>query len=118
MSLCVDQLIESNDRLYRMIATAFYGTEYSIVTTDPLVVEPAIDPTHSLAIERDESILGRMEDQRQLLQNALNGTSTPTYDRADGVRDLLEQLLTAVEESETLDPEILAKLAEIAVLLV
>jgi hypothetical protein len=118
MKCCIDDLLASNDRLYRLIDTAIFGTEYSVISADPvLVVEPAIEPTHSLAIERDESILGRMEDMRQLLQNALNGTDTPLYDRANGVRDLLEQLITAAEAESELDPEMLAKLAEIAVLL-
>lgn len=116
--LCLDQLLESNDRTYRMLATAIYGTTYTVTATSPaLVVSPAITPTHALTIDHEDSILGRMEDQRQLLQNALNGTETPNYDRADGVRDLLEQLKTALEAESNLDPEMLAKLGEIAVLL-
>lgn len=115
--LCLEQLLESNDRIYRMISTAIYGTEYSVVTSVPLVVSPAIGPTHALTIERPDSILGRMEDQRQLLQNALNGTDTPNYGRADGVRDLLELIKTAIEANGGLDDDMLAKLGEIAVLL-
>lgn len=117
MRLCVDDLIESNDRLYRMLDTAIYGRIYTLESTDPLVVSPTIQAVHDLAIEHDDSILGRMEDQRQLLQNALNGTDTPNYDRVDGVRDLLEQIKTAIESSGGLDDDMLAKLAEIAVLL-
>jgi len=116
MKCCIDDLIESQDRIYRMLGTAIYGTEYSVISDDPLVVTPAIEPTHVLAIENDESILGRMELHKQLLENALNGTDTPNYDRPDGVRDLLEQLLVALEAESNLDPEILAKLAEIVVL--
>lgn len=118
MKCCIDDLIASNDRLYRMVDTALYGTEYTIEETDPaLIVTPEIGPTHELTIENADSILGRMEDMRQLLQNALNGTETPNYDRANGVRDLLESLITAVEESGGLDPEMLAQLVEIAGLL-
>lgn len=116
MKLCVDALIESNDRLYRMLDTALYGTSYEVTSAEPLVVEPIIWPTHDLVIANPDSILGRMEDQRQLLQNALNGTATPEYDRALGVRDLLEQLITAVEAGGELDDDMLAKLAEIALL--
>jgi len=118
MRCCIDDLIESNDRIYRMLGTAIYGTEYSVVATEPeLIVTPAIEPTHALIVENDESILGRMELQKQLLENALNGTETPNYVRPDGVRDLLEQLITAAEAESDLDPEMLAKLGEIAVLL-
>lgn len=112
------ELIESQDRIYRMLGTAIYGTEYVIEATDPeLIVSPTIQAVHALVIDHEDSILGRMEDQRQLLQNALNGTDTPEYARPDGIRDLLEQLLTAMEAESNLDPELLAKLAEIAVLL-
>jgi hypothetical protein len=118
MKCCIDDLLASNDRLYRMVDTALYGTEYTIEATDPeLIVTPEISATHDLTIEHADSILGRMEDMRQLLQNGLNGTETPNYDRANGVRDLLEQLITAAEAESELDPEMLAKLAEIAVLL-
>lgn len=114
----VKEITDRQDALYRMLSSAVYGTEYTIESTDPfLVVTPAIEPTHALTIDHDDSLLGRAEDMRQLLQNALNGTDTPLYDRANGVRDLLESLLTAIEASDDLDPELLAKLAEIAVLL-
>lgn len=117
MKLCVDRLIESNDRLYRMLDTAIYGKTYEVITTDPLVVDPPIGAVHALAFDDVNSILGRMEDQRQLLQNALNGTETPNYDRANGVRDLLEQLITAVQAGETTDEDMLAQLVQIAGLL-
>lgn len=117
MRLCIDALIESNDRLYRMIDTALYGTAYEVLAAEPLEVEPAIFPTHPLVISDPDSILGRMEDSRQLLQNALNGTATPIYDRPDGVRDLLEQLKAAIEASGELDDDMLAKLTEMALLL-
>jgi hypothetical protein len=107
------EITDRQDALYRMLDTAMFGTEYSVIESDPLVVDPEIAPTHALTIERSDSLLGRAEDMRQLLRNALNGTSTPLYDRANGVRDLLEQLLTAMEATDDLDPEMLARLAEI-----
>lgn len=118
MRLCVDDLIESNDRLYRMLGTAIYGTEYSVVATEPeLIVTPAIEPTHLLTIENEESILGRMEDMRQLLQNALNGTDTPNYSDVPGIRELLTNLIAAVEAGGASDDDMLAQLVQIAGLL-
>ena len=114
----VKEITDRQDELYRMLTSAIYGTAYTIESADPfLVVAPAIEPTHSLAIDDPDSLLGRAEDMRQLLQNSLNGTETPLYDRSNGVRDLLESLLAAVEASGTLDPDMLAKLSEIALLL-
>lgn len=116
MRACIDDLVESNNRLYRMLDTAIYGRTYVVQTADPLVVVPDIEPTHVLEIEHSDSVLGRMEDLRQLLQNALNGTETPNYDRPNGVRDLLESLITALQANGQLDDEMLAKLTEIALL--
>lgn len=112
------EITERQDALYRMLDVALFGTTYSVVETDPeLVVSPLIDPTHALTIEDEDSILGRLEDARQLQQNALNGTITPNYDRADGVRDLLEFIKTAIEEGGQFDDDMLAKLVQIAGLL-
>jgi len=112
------EITNRQDDLYRMLDTAIYGTEYSIEATEPeLIVSPTISHTHLLAIDRPDSLLGRMEDLRQLLQNALNGTDTPSYDRPAGIRDLLELINAALAEDGNLDPDMLAKLAEIAVLL-
>lgn len=116
--LCIDDLIESNDRLYRMLGTALYGTEYTVVSTDPmLIVEPPIEATHSIYFENPDSILGRMEDMRQLLQNALNGTETSLYAEPLGVRELLANLITAVEAGGASDADMLAELIQIAGLL-
>lgn len=112
------EITERQDALYRMIDSALFGRTYAVVATDPeLIVSPEINPVHALTIEDEESILGRAEDMRQLLENALNGTITPNYDRENGIRDLLEQLIIAAEAESELDPEILAKLVEIGALL-
>jgi hypothetical protein len=110
------EITDRQDALYRMLDSAMFGRHYNVTTSDPLVVEPAIWPTHELAIEDPDSLFGRAEDLRQLLQNALNGTETPNYSRADGVRDLLELIKTALETESGIDSDMLAKLAEIALL--
>lgn len=114
----MQELLESNDRLYRMLGTAIYGTEYTVVSTDPmLIVEPPIEATHSIYFENPDSILGRMEDMRQLMQNALNGTETSLYAEPQGVRELLANLITAVEAGGASDEDMLAQLVQIAGLL-
>lgn len=116
MKLCAEELIESNNRLYRMLDTAIFGVGYVVTSTDPLVVEPGIPPQRTMGIYGEDSILGRMERTKQLLENALNGTETPNYDRSNGIRDLLEQLTAAIQQTGQLDDDMLNKLAEIAVL--
>ncbi len=115
--LCVDDLIESNDRLYRMLDTAIFGTSYEVTGDDPLTVEPIIFPTHTLDIADPASIMGRLEDSRQLLQNALNGTTTDLYSDVPGIRELLANLITAVEAGTTSEADVLAELVQIAGLL-
>lgn len=111
------EITDRQDELYRMLGTAIYGTVYNVVSTDPvLIVEPPIAPTHSMDFDNPDSLLGRAEDLRQLLQNGINGTETPNYSRANGVRDLLELIKTALETESGIDSDMLAKLAEIAVL--
>lgn len=117
LSLCVAQLIESNDRLYRLLNTALFGQAYTIETADPLLVLPAIAPARDLVIADPASVLGRMERLQQLLENALNGTETAQYDRPEGVRDLLAQLLEAIQQGDSLDVDMLAQLQAIAGLL-
>lgn len=112
------EITDRQDDLYRMIDTAIYGTEYSVEATDPeLIVSPAIAHTHLLTIERPESVLGRMENMSQLLQNALNGTETPEYSDTPGIRELLANLITAVEAGGASDEDMLTQLIQIAGLL-
>jgi hypothetical protein len=112
------EITDRQDSLYRLLSGALYGTEYSVVSTDPeLVIEPAIDAYHSLDFENENSLLGRAEDLRQLLQNGINGTETTLYDRANGIRDLLELIKTALETESGVDADMLAKLVQIAGLL-
>lgn len=112
------EITDRQDSLYRMLSTALYGTEYEVVSTDPeLLIEPPIGPFHLPDFEHENSILGRMEDARQLAQNALNGTDTPLYDQPLGVRELLANLITAVEAGGASDADMLAELIQIAGLL-
>jgi len=117
MALCMDDLIASNDRLYRMLDTAIYGVGYTVESVDPLIVTPAIPPQRTLGIYSDDSILGRMEDLKQLLQNALNGTETPHYDTVPGIRALLQSIIDALGAEDTDLSDILAQLEIVAGLL-
>ncbi len=44
MKACIDDLVESNNRLYRLLDTALYGRVYQLVTTEPLTITPEIPP--------------------------------------------------------------------------
>lgn len=109
----IKEITDRQDALYRMLGTAIYGTLYTVESTDPLVVSPEIAPTHDLVNEANDSLMGRTDDIQQLLKNALNGTITENYTTPRGVREILEELLVAVGETNELDTEEIAKLVQI-----
>lgn len=117
MATCLNDLIESNDRLYRMLDTAIFGVGYTVESVDPLLVTPAIPPQRTMGVYDDASVLGRMETMRQLLENALNGTETPQYDEALGVRERLQQIKEAIEAIDTDDSDVVGQLELIVGLL-
>lgn len=111
------EITDRQDALYRMLDSALFGRLYTVVSTDPLDVTPAIAPTHDLEIEANDSLLGRTDDLQQLLKNALNGTLTTNYFTPVGIRELLQQIADANATENTLDAEQIEKLVELLVLL-
>jgi hypothetical protein len=117
MAMCLDVLLESNDRLYRMLDLALYGKEYEVVSTDPLVVEPGIPAVHE-AIYQDGFGLMYMADRlTQLVDNSINGTVTPIYTDATSVKALLQGIIDALSADDADFEEIISKLTVIAGLL-
>lgn len=114
MSTCLTDLIESNDRLYRMLDTALFGTAYTVESEDPLVVTPAIAPTHSLPFVDRDSVLGRLSNIADVIDNAINGTETPIYDYTPSVKDKLQGIIDAIAALDTDDAAILEELVTIA----
>lgn len=117
VTICLADLIESSDRLYRMLDTAIFGTEYTVESTDPLVVSPAIEPVHSVSIINQDAILGRVDRLTQLLENAINGTETPLYTLSPSVKALLQSIIDALSSEDTDIGSLLTELEVIAGLL-
>jgi hypothetical protein len=61
-------------------------------------------------------VLGKLDLLLQLTDNALNGTETPNYNYAPSVKALLQEVITALQNTGSLDADMLAKLSEIALL--
>lgn len=117
MATCLDVLLERQDNLYRMLDTALFGTEYTVESENPLVVTPAIAPTHSLAFSDRDSVLGRLSNIADVVDNGLNGTETPVYAYTPSVKDLLQQVIDAIVANAGDDSDLLAELEVIAGLL-
>ncbi len=101
MSTCLDVLLAQNDALYRMLNTALMGVAYTTVSTDPLVVTPAIASHINLDIHDQDSLMGRVDRLTQLLDSSINGTDTPLYTIDPAVRPLLQSILSAIGTGET-----------------
>jgi len=117
MAACLDTLFEKQDALYRMLDTALFGTTYTVESTDPLVVTPEIAPTHELAFSDRDSVLGRLSNIADVVDNAINGTETPVYDYSPSVKDKLQAIVDAINALDTDDSDLLAELEVIAGLL-
>lgn len=115
MKTCLDELIESNNRLYRLINAGLYGQAYTLVSVDPLVITPSIPEVPDTTISAP-SALFRLGEIQKILDNGINGTISPPYVDPKGVKPLLNEILLAIQ-SGVGDEEILEQLARILMLL-
>ena len=116
MAMCLDVLLESNDRLYRMLDLALFGKEYTIESSDPLVVTPGIPVVHESIVQPGFNLLYQADRLNQLLDNALNGTATELYTNAPSVKALLQSVIDAIEAGSADNDDMLAQLELIATL--
>ena len=116
MSTCLNVLLEQNEALYRLINTSVRGQSYTVVTTNPLVVTPAIDPAVDLTILDQDSLLGRIDRLTQLLDNTINGTAVPLYAYTPSVKALLQSVIDALAADDADLSSILSELEAIALL--
>jgi len=116
MATCLTDLIEAQDRTYRLLNTAIFGQPYDIVTTDPLVVTPDIQPAVDLTVLDQDSIMGRLDRLTQLTDNSINGTETPLYTYSPSVKELIQGVIDALASDTTDLDGILSQLEIIATL--
>lgn len=114
MTTCLNVLLEQQDDMYRLLNTALRGESYTVVTEDPLVVTPAIAHTVDLGFVNQNSIFGQLDRTTQLIDNSLNGTTTPLYTYDPSVKALLQSIIDGLSSS---DSDLLAQLEEIVILL-
>lgn len=116
MQSCVSDLIESNNRIYRLLDAAMFGRVYSVVSGDPLEIEPAIpDVPDMTAI--NPGLVSRIALIEKCLDNAMNGTQYTEFSATPGIRQKLQELIDIASQQGQLDDEMLGKLIEIAALM-
>jgi len=116
MATCLNDFMEKQDELYRLVNTAMFGVAYTTVSTDPLVVTPPITPHVNLDIHDQDSLMGRLDRLTQLVDNRLAGTDTPLYDELPGIKQQLEAIIAAMGDDTDLTT-IISDLEGIALLL-
>ena len=116
MATCLQDLIDQQNALYRMLNTALFGETYTLEDTDPLLVSPAIAPFVGLDVLGQDSLMGRIDRLTQLIDNRIAGTETPLYDELPGVKQQLEDIIAALGEGTDLT-EVISNLEAIALLL-
>jgi hypothetical protein len=116
--LCAEELIESNNRVYRLLDTALYGRVYTVQQSEPeLIVSPALPPVPDATNAMLPGLLARSQRIERLLDNALNGAISAEYATPEGVREKLDRLIAAIQTADDLDPDMLAELIKIVALL-
>lgn len=116
MTTCLDDLLERQDRLYRMLDAALFGKEYTLVSADPLEVTPGIPAVHEMIYQTDFGIMAQIDDLRQLIDNSINGAATTNYAYPESVKDLLQGIIDALAADDADLESILSKLEIIAAL--
>ena len=117
MATCLSDLIESQDRLYRLVNTSVFGQLYDVTIGPPLVVTPDIAPAVDLTVFDQDSIMGRLDRLTQLTDNSLNGTETPLYNYIPDIKTLLANIKSAIEANSSDSEDLLAQLEQIVILL-
>lgn len=116
MATCLNDLLERQDALYRLVNTGIFGVTYSTASEDPLVVIPAIAPHVTLDVHDQDSLMGRIDRLTQLIDNRIAGTETPLYDALPGIKQQLEAVIAALGDDTDL-ATIISDLEAIALLL-
>jgi len=119
-ALCVAKLVQSNERVYRLLDNALNGTIYTTGAVEPLtglvtVLPPIADIPP--AETQDKALRLDVAKIFALVDNLTNGTVSIYAPDPRNIREQLEDLILAAQSTGELDDDILAKLAEMAVLL-
>lgn len=114
MAACLDDFIRLQEAQYRLLSTAFIGTEYSADASDPPIISPAIPDYITVGDYERDSALGMLNDNLQLIDNSINGTETPHYDYTPSVKELLQTVIDTLGADDAELADILAQLEIIA----
>jgi hypothetical protein len=114
---CVKELVESNNRLYRLLDTTFNGTIYEEEIdpeTGELIAVPAIP---FVPPAPPVPVFAGMQQQLMLLDNAFNGAISDDYPNPVSIRDQLQAIQDALAADDADIEQILNDLTAVLALL-
>lgn len=114
--LCVSELVESNNRIYRLLDWSLNGVVYDAGANPPETITPAIPdvPSEDTAFP---GLVRTIFNTNQMLNNALNGDINTDFTNPVSIRDQLQSIIDALAASDTDFTEIIEQLEAIALLL-
>jgi len=117
---CGKEIVQSVNQVYMLLNQGLNGQSYSYsgsgTDADPYVYNPSI-PVVPSNVYMDPGIVAQNEDMKNLLNNAFNGVIEGNYSEPVSIRNQLQSIIDGVAEGGGLDDDMLAKLAEIVLLL-
>lgn len=114
--ICAKELIESNNRLYRLINWSLNGQVYDAGGDPPSTITPAIPAVPNT----DISSPGMVRTQvviRNMLSNALNGDINADFTITPSIREQLQAIIDGLAADDTDIEGIISQLEAIALLL-
>lgn len=115
--LCIRELIDSNNRIYRLLDSSLNGVVYSAsgtgTTIDPYLYEPPMPVVPATLPGLEPSLKFSSEKVLRLVDNLVNGTIYADVLDARNFRQQLDDLIAKATEEDSLDAEQLAELVQI-----
>jgi hypothetical protein len=113
---CLDDLIESNAKLYRLIDSGLFGRVYDAGALPPGTITPIIPAVPDLDFA-NPGLLGKVEYLSQAFQSMVGGIETPNFSGTPSVLALLQGVIDALNAEDTDFSDIISNLELIAALL-
>lgn len=113
---CLQDLVESNNRLYRLIDSGLFGRVYDEGETPPDTITPVIPAVPDLSFA-NPGLLAKTELLSQAVQSFVGGITTDNFSGTPNVLSLLQAVIDALASEDTDIGDLLEQLEIIAALL-
>lgn len=116
LNTCLEELVEGNKRLYRLLDGALYGRSYTVADEDPLTIYPEIPLVPNTEAELP-GLVTRFQRIEHVIDNGINGTYyAGEYESNTSMRNQLAVIIEILQTQGqgSLDDDMLQQLITIA----